>query len=113
MSLASWGWEVFESDETLTGSGRILIGKSRKGGENRDITLTVNDRKLYQLEKLFDELLGEAGEPKAKRAIALLGEDFRKAIARARREHYREDTLRRHNFKPQASAHVEPNVPKN
>lgn len=105
MSLETWGWEIFESDEAVTGSGRICTGKSRKGGDNRDMTITINDRCLYQLEQLFDILLSEPGHPKANRAISLLAEDFRKGIARARREHYREDILRGHGLK---GANVDP-----
>ncbi len=113
MSLESWGYEILSSDEALTGTGQISIGKSRKGGENRDRTITINDRRLYQLQELLVELLGEPGNAYAKRGIALIFEDLRKAVAQSRRAEERDVLLRRHNIKPHMSTATVPGVREN
>ena len=109
MSLEPWGWEILTEDESETGSGLITLGKARKGGENRDLPLLVNERVLFRLQQLFDILLAQSGDPKAKRAIDQIAEHFRKRIARARNEQSREEIIRRHNFKEQQDQKREPN----
>ncbi|MFB3924198.1 MAG: hypothetical protein ACE145_20950 [Terriglobia bacterium] len=108
MSLEAWGFDVFESDNAALGRARIAMGKSKKGGENRDRKLILNDRRIYQLQELLVALLGEPGMIYAKRGIAAILEELERAIARSDREEEREETLRKHGLKDEKQNHIRP-----
>ena len=100
MSLASWGQEVLDAEEARTGSGRISMGKSRKGGEEHEATtVTLRNRRLYELQTLLETLLEDQGTAAEKLAVSLILNDIRLAVAKARKEEERRALLRRHGLK--------------
>ena len=81
MTTETWGWEIFEQDEVLTGYGRLTLGKGRNGPDG-NLTLTLAARRVFQLQKLLECLAAREGSYSEKRALILILEDLRLAIAR-------------------------------
>lgn len=99
MSTATWGWEVFEQDEAMTGHGRLTVGKTRNGPDGK-ITLTLPTRRVFQLQKFLEAVVEREGNFAEKRALVLILEDVRLAIAEERERQARTDLLKRHGIKP-------------
>ena len=94
MTTDTWGWDIFEQDELVTGCGRLTVGKGRNG-PNGNLTLTLAARRVFQLQKLLESLAASEGTYAEKRALILILEDLRLAIAEERRRLSRMELLRK------------------
>lgn len=97
MDNSGWGWDVLESDEAESGSGSIYAGKGRKGPDGR-ITLTLNLRRLHQLRKFIEACIASPGSFTDKRALVLISEDIRLAVAESKKLQARLELLRKHGL---------------
>jgi len=79
-------WKV---EEALP--GRMSQGKGHQGPADERIDLKISGRRVYQMQKYFEERIEKGGEFFEVRMLVLLHEELRAAVenAQARDEHTR------------------------
>jgi hypothetical protein len=64
-------------------AGRISVGKSRSGALTADITLVFDGKRVFQLQKFFEEEAVKGGEFFRIRWLVLMSEELRLAVEAA------------------------------
>lgn len=100
MSLTSWAQNIIDAHEARSGAGRIFIGKSRKGGEDKPLALKISERRIYEMQTLIEALLEGPGIAVEKRALVRIFDELNIAVAHARKDEERRYLLQKHGLKP-------------